>query len=865
MGASCATGKLSSVTPVAACEPDTFDCDRYYDDYGGGHATGCNQCARESGPDKPVFGRGCVGRASDRDCPGDLATTMKRVIDISKWASATSHQDLALFFAMGLLLLLLCLLVDSPSLAQEARTVHQASIAVNQTVGTAVGICSPTAMIAAPTNTNVHYCVSIRNTGSVPLSHHTISTSLADGSATFEQTIAPGEDPFSITSSMIGSLLSQSIPASLTGTTITHTVMITSTNAQGDVATGQAEARVIVGSTGLRITKTVGLATSGCTDTRAIAVAINTPVTYCVTMQNTGTLTLTRHQLIDPLLSVNETFDSNTDANLIISPGETIRIANVVANNAFLVTDNITNTVTVNSSTAEGVSVSAQAQAAVLVGRASIAVTSTWGLVATTCGTNTAMAIVSGRTIYHCLRLTNEGTIPLETHEIRSATAPIVSTTITETLQPGQSLVITSTRIPQLVQANMTISTTSNFAVTSRNSLGIVATDSAQSQIRIGTQTITLAKYATTDPNGCVTTSPLNIVSNQSFYYCLIVTNTGSVPLVRYTFSEGSPLNISGTFDYPLAPTQRMTLTNQFLTNNQSTARLGPFTASASFPGSLTFTAFSADNVSFAQTASFQINISAPVATTTPSSTPFPTFTPTISPTPTPTPIIPPTPTTTPIVMSLPATPSQPFDINAVTTPTPGVDAGSAPPALDAFGQPIVTPDPALPVDMQSPFFTQTAEAAATQTAWAFVPPPVVDTPTPPPTTALFVASPLESPLASPTQLDETPTATPLALVHPLATPMFFDSYLDVIAHALQVSTATLGWIWFLVGSVIFFATGGLLLGLSWLRRRQQQGVYDVNAGADLPADYDVSTPGAAQPANPTPPNDEDFWPASLR
>ncbi len=795
---------------------------------------------------------------------------MKSVIDMGKWASAAGRHALAFFLAIGLLALLRFLLIDQLAVAQAPRAIEQVAIEVNQTVGTSVGICTPTAVIAAE-NTQVHYCVIILNTGSSPLTQHVLSSSLSSKPITFTQPIEPGE-AISLTTNILnelaasGGLLTHNILANPIGTTITHTVFVTSTNGIGDVATGRAAARVVIGRVGLNVVKTVGLGDS-CAATKGVAVNLNTPVKYCVTMQNTGTLPLIYHRLIDSLLSVNVPFTLSVPAGatLVITDGALRKYDNT-QRLEFFVTDNLTNTMTFNSATVEGIRASAQDQAVARIGQASIALTDTLGLDATTCGTSSAIAVVSGRTIYHCLRIKNEGTIPLETHDIRSTTAPIVSVLITETLQPGQSLVLTNTRIAQLTQANVTANTTINFAVTSRMSQGIVATDSAQAQVTIGTQTITLLKYATTDPNGCVATSPLNIVSNQAFYYCLIVTNTGTVPLVRHTFTEGSPLNLNGAFTYSLAPTQRMTLTNQFLINNQFSARLGPFASAASLPGTLTFTSFSEANASAAVNASFQINIVAATPTLPPTSTPFPTFTPTISPTPSLTPIIPPTPTVTPIVVSLPATPGQPFGVNAVTTPTPGVGAGSASPLLDAFGQPVLTLVPVVPVDMQSTVFAQTAEAAATQTAWAFIPPPVVDTPIPPPTTTPFVESLLESPLPSPTLFDGIPTATPLAFaISPLATPEFLDSYLDVIAHVLQVSTATLGWIWFFGGSIVFFATAGMFLGLSWLRRHQRQGVYDVNAGIDLPDDSTVPASGPVQSTNPKPPNDEDYWPTSLR
>ncbi len=786
---------------------------------------------------------------------------MKRMSNLDNWATARRY-GLTVLLTLGLLALFLFLLADPPTLAQSTRTVNQAAIEVNQTVGTEVGICAPNSVIAATARTTVHYCVTIRNTGPTRLLTHTLS--YAGINNTIPYTLESGS-ALNVTTNILNlsedrTFLAYSIPDNATGT-ITHTVQVTSIDEQGRQATGQATAIVVIGTVGLRVSKTVGL-TSICPTTKGIAVNPNTVVKYCVTVQNTGTLALTKHQLIDPLLNVNASFTGTIPAgvSLVITEGALLNQPLEA-----LINGNLTNTLTFNSATAQGVSVSAQDQAVVVIGQARIAVTDTLGLDVATCGTSSSIAVVAGRSVYHCLRIKNEGTIPLETHEIRS-TVFVTNPVITQTLPPGESLVI-----PNLAHTRA-VTTTSNFTVTSRSSEGIVAVDTAQSRIAVGTQTFTMAKYATADPNGCRTVAPLSVASNQAFYYCLVLTNTGTVPLVRYTFTEGAPLNLSGAFTYTLAQNQSVTVTNQFLVNTlKLPPSLGPFTASASLPGSLTLTAFSAENMSMPLVASFQVNISAPVPTATPSSTPFPTFTPTISPTPSLTPFIPPTPTATPIALSFAAPPTQPFDINSVTTPTPIIGAGGVPPALDPFGQPISPLDPAQQVNMQSTVFALTVEAAATQTAWAFSQQPVFDTPIPP-TAAPLIESPLESPLPTATLFEVTPTPTSVALLSPLATPPLLDNYVNVFAQVFQVSTATLSWLWFLGGSIVFFATAGMFFGLSWLRRRTAKGsayagAQDGNMDAGWPDN--LSPPArATQPANlqsSNQPDDDDPWPASLR
>lgn len=828
-------------------------------------------------------------------------SVMEHVNDAGQRTMAARAYRLALFSASAFLLLLLGGLLVEPTAAQTSRAADQAAIEVKQTVGENVGICTTTAAIAVTAGKSVYYCVTLRNSGTVPLSQYTIAVTNKQP-VTFTQALNPGQD-IQLTSNVLtslgkdGTILSQLINGAASSV-LTNTVTITATNAERTVvAVGKATAHVVIGSVGLKVTKTVGL-TDACPTTTGIAVDASTTVKYCVTIKNTGTLTLTNHRLIDPLLKVDVTFPLKfpVGATLVITDGA-LQKYDSNQHLSLTVTGDITNTAVVTSTTAEGVIVSGNAQAVAAIGKASSVLTYTVGL-EDGCAATTAMPFVSGRTLYYCLKLTNNGTVPLEGHTIRwvqnSAATPLVNTTITQTVSPGQSLIITRSRITQLAPTNVTANSTNDFTVTSTNHRGMVAAANAKGTVTVGAQTLSVTKYATTDRNGCVVNMPLNITTNQEFYYCVVITNTGLVPLVRHAFVEGSPtpFNISGVFTYTLAPNQKMTLTNQFLASVGLPANIfGPFKVSSSYFGTLNVSATSANNSQVFQTAAAQINVSAPTATATTPPTAIPTFTPSLTPIPSPSATLPPTPTPSPVVLSFQPTPTQPFSVNSITTPTPGVLPGAVPPAVDQFGQPItpaldqfgqpITPavdqfgQPISPLleqptaDIASTVFALTVEAAATQTALAFMAPPLIDTPSAPPVQSL-----VETPAPAVTVV-VTPTATPLLLVlTPLPSPAAATGYLAVFSQVFQVSAATLGWLWFVVGSLVFFTVAGMFAGLGW-SQRGRQGVYDMNERA-TPADegmrleasttqsFSIQSP-AAPSAKPQAPDDEDYWPASLR
>lgn len=819
---------------------------------------------------------------------------VERVNEFPKPARLIRRYTLALLLAGGLLLLLYGVLTwpvaPAPVHAQDARTPDQAALEVVQTVGEAVGICTSTPIIAAPAGRLVYYCVTLRNKGTVPLSRHTLTT--VNRSTTFTQTVNPGEEIYvtnNILSGINSTILSRTV-AGTAGAVLTNTVIVTSTNNAGAIATARASARVVVGTAAIRVTKTAAI-NDDCSGTRAIAVPISTTIRYCVIIQNTGTLPLANHRLVDPLLKIDISFPTNVpiNASLRITDGN-LRRLDSSQQLALLITSNVTNTLTVTSTTAEGAAATASNQATAVVGRSSMTATATLGL-EDQCSTTTALTSLNGRTVYHCLRLTNTGTIPLEFHTIQwlqsASTTPVVNTTITETVQPGQTLILTRSRISQLAQTNVTAGVTNNFTINSKNRQDFVTRAQAQSQLVVNTQSVTLGKRPTiVNGSNCDPNISLSVGSTQEFYYCLIIHNNGLVPLVRHTISEGPPLNISASFAYTLAANQRLTLTNDTIASTlKLTPFLGPFRASANFPSTTTITSWSAANVAVAANSPV---LQVVVSTATPTGTPLPTQPPTLTPfptvTPTPSFTPQPTPTPSPVVISFLPTPTQPFSVNAVATPTPGVAPGALPPTTDPFATPTFDPfaQPTSPldfptVDVAATFAAATLEVAATQTMIAMLQPPVIATPSAP-----FV----ESPLATPTITTTVAlTATPLILVlTPIPTPVTPTSYLSVVAQVFQVSTATLGWLWFVIGSVIFFATAGMFAGLGW-RSRRQHGLYEVNDSADLQDDtmqletdltesFTTQPPPTQAPATrppadraPTSPpaDDDNYWPPSLR
>ena len=98
--------------------------------------------------------------------------------------------------------------------------------------------------------------------------------------------------------------------------------------------------------TQIAVTKTVGTLPLVCADSTSVQVEQGTPVYYCLTVQNTGDVSLVQHQVVDSLLGLSVTLPYN------LMPGGVVTITNAIYAPLGPITlpTSITNTVVVTSS-----------------------------------------------------------------------------------------------------------------------------------------------------------------------------------------------------------------------------------------------------------------------------------------------------------------------------------------------------------------------------------------------------------------------------------------------------------------------------------------------------------------------------------
>jgi hypothetical protein len=614
----------------------------------------------------------------------------------------------------------------------------------------------------------------------------------------------------------------------------------------------------------IAMTMTVGIKPGVCASTDTIATVATTPVILCYTVRNTGDVTLTDHILTSPGVTPEI-------VSFVLAPG-----AEITRTGSMPVTASTTRTDTWAANSGPNTAqVQAQDSVTINLLAPAIEVKQTVGRVAGVCADTNQIVAPTGTTAAFCLTLRNTGDTPLTLHNIRIPTLGI-SGTISPILSPGQLLTIDDGNASALglpvgfTRSNVTASLVSVATVESYSAEGFAVSASSTASVTIGTGATSLAATVNQAP-ACGASNNLSVIRNSQVYYCLTLTNTGSVPLTSHQFSSTTPA-IQASFTYTLAPTARMVIDNAFLSTIGVQSVLGPHTVANTINSSFVMTSTNTNGFNVIASGSTVVTPFDPTPTLTPiptatpfppTNTPFPTST--FFPTPTP---FPPTPTWTFTWTPMPPTPTwtRSFDLSNLQTPTPSIAA-------------VATIDPALQQVPQIDFqatniaIAQTAEAdmLATSAALAYV--------TPITSTAVFTAEQMQAIPALVTPIEptatrvpsstpsRTPSPTPTATVRPIEYPTAtaLPDFPSIFSNVLRSAMATLGVLWFLAGSLVFFGVAGIIAGVGFRqseRRRFHLYALEEEEMEDVNDEESAATSQPPQSRSTT--DDLNRWPSSL-
>ena len=186
--------------------------------------------------------------------------------------------------------------MDGAKSVTATFTALAAAIEFVQTVGTDPSTCANDVDVTVFTGNTIYYCYTVRNAGAVTLTNHTLEQSaLGVIFANLAYELAPGE---TINTVQLGQVVSQTVTVS-SRTVATWTASVATSGLaaavinEGVEDVASAVSAITLADAALTVQITVGTDASSCATTQSVVVSTGTQVYFCVTLVNTGAVTLT--------------------------------------------------------------------------------------------------------------------------------------------------------------------------------------------------------------------------------------------------------------------------------------------------------------------------------------------------------------------------------------------------------------------------------------------------------------------------------------------------------------------------------------------------------------------------------------------
>lgn len=270
-------------------------------------------------------------------------------------------------------------------------------------------------------------------------------------------------------------------------------------------------------------TKTVGTDSEVCFEKEVSELVIEptTVVTYCYIVLNTGTITLTRHTVIDEQLGVLV-----ADYPYTLTPYGTENDA------AYIPAPRLITTTTTSSATwaakIDQVVVSASDTTSVIVPTIELSATVTANLL--TCGTEKSLSVLRGTPLLYCYTLKNTSPITLVHHTLVDSNFGPLAEEMPYPLPPGNSLTLTHT--DTAIHSSTSAIT---WTATTANNINIRASDGVKVQVPTSLQ---LNVWASQTGDACNGSTMITVNSGSQVVFCYLIRNNGGTQLHYHTVSD---------------------------------------------------------------------------------------------------------------------------------------------------------------------------------------------------------------------------------------------------------------------------------------------------------------------------------------
>lgn len=301
----------------------------------------------------------------------------------------------------------------------------------------------------------------------------------------------------------------------------------------------------------IELAKTVGTEATSCATTTELVISDTADVTYCYEVTNTGTITLTTHDLEDSELGLLLTGHSQE-----LAPG-----ASTFVTQTATISATTTNTATWTASSLGGTDiVSDTASATVTVGEPgpTISLNKTVSAIPNLCTSSDEIEVEAGSQVTYCYEITNLGPLTYTVHTLEDSDLGTLIDGVELDLIPGDS----ATFIQSATITATTVNTATWTAFNLDPSGGITPTDvvSATDVATVTvitpppTSTLTLTKTVGTDLTTCADTADITVEAGTDVLYCYAVTNNSPLTLTLHDLEDDQLGTLLTGFSFDLAP-----------------------------------------------------------------------------------------------------------------------------------------------------------------------------------------------------------------------------------------------------------------------------------------------------------------------
>ncbi len=236
---------------------------------------------------------------------------------------------------------------------------------------------------------------------------------------------------------------------------------------------------VTLGGAAITLDKTVGLSPSSCATTDSITIGTTTTVYYCYTVENTGNVTLTRHDLVDSELGT-----ILNDFPFTLVPGASAFITQSATISQTVVNTAVWTATVPTPQFGAGLPVAVATDAAtVTLGAPEITLSKTVGLSSSTCATTSAITVTANTAVFYCYVVENTGDVTVTRHTLVDSELGTILTDFPFTLVPGASAFITQSAT--ITETTVNVATWTAAVVTGGPSAS--ATDTATVTVGVPT------------------------------------------------------------------------------------------------------------------------------------------------------------------------------------------------------------------------------------------------------------------------------------------------------------------------------------------------------------------------------------------